>query len=436
MKSATRNLSSVSIVLLCVASMKASGLDAASAPPQKWSAPVLISGNLNAVGPGGIALDDAGDGATAWVASPQGGGSYAVEGNTKTAQGNWSVPVTLPGGDPSYLQRPTVHSTALGVATAVWVDSSTIWTSESIRGGAWSKPVLLAVAPVSYSGYKFAMNRAGDSLLVVQTNTSQSQPQLDYLSRRSGQSWSAVKTFPASETFNFSDVAVGAGGVAAITGSTGFVPYTLHTLEANTVDGPWRNAGALPPSPYGQSLVTVDASGRIELATYAGDTSVIAYKSVGTSWSAPVKIAPPGYGVSAIATDDAGNATVLLLDGNSQTVSAAQGSIATNSWTSAVPLFKNLDSSLPGTFSGTFLDIAANGKAAASAVYGRHARYFKIQASHREAANGTWSPATLLPGQTDRECVEYGQSINPAGQAVILWSTYYSTRNEYVSSYK
>jgi hypothetical protein len=145
------------VALACLAF---AGLSPALAQSGTWTAPISLS-----VGGQGwestAAMDAAGNALALWDERTT---QDQLWSRSKPAGGDWGRVAPVSAALQTVTVLPVLHMTANGFATAVWTDSTGIWSADRLATGTWNPPQL--VAPGA-SASIFRMNARGDAVVAM-----------------------------------------------------------------------------------------------------------------------------------------------------------------------------------------------------------------------------------------------------------------------------
>jgi len=212
------------------------------------------------------------------------------------AGGTWGTVATVSAALQTVSVLPAIHMTANGFATAVWTDSTGVWTADRLATGTWNPPQLLA--PGAAAPF-FVMNSRGDAAVAwTMGGPGDDQSSVEAALRPAGQSWTAPQTL-ASGVFVIADhLAISENGNAIVTwenykefcrdDTCVTFDFKLHTSRNN---GPgWVPTGVLVGPNHESHIahVALDAGGRAMLVALNGSGVYISATqgATGNSWSA------------------------------------------------------------------------------------------------------------------------------------------------------
>jgi len=426
-----------SVVLLCLA---VACLSPAFAESGTWTTPVSLS-----IGGQGwesaAAMDAAGNSIALWDERTT---QDQLWSRSKPAGGNWGHVAPVSAALQTTLVFPAVHMTANGFATAVWTDSTGIWTADRLSTGKWNPPQLLGPEA---SGPLFAMNARGDAVVAWAIDgPSASQNSVMAALRPAGQSWTSPQILATSAFIAADQVGISENGDVIVAWETFIVicregncfstNFALHTSRNNGQG--WAHTGILlgPDDESHIAHVALDAGGHaLLLALNSSGAYVSAIQGpTGNTWSTfNTAVFVNGLTLeSGLASDFQGNVTMVYETINLTTSQAfaISGSIADNTWSPPVLL-----SGADANVSQIYFEVAPNGVGAA--IWLSSSGTPEIHAIIRTGSIATWSaPVTVsAPGST--EISPEAAAVSASGSAIIIYSGYNQAdvHTEYVSNY-
>ena len=353
------------------------------------------------------------------------------------ATGAWSIAQSF-GGTGSPTQ--TVHMTAAGDSTAVWVSNSTgVYTADLPHGGTWSAPALLATATLATSPL-FVMDSNGDAGVVFL----QLGEIVAY--RRIAGVWGSqevVTTAPPNSYLTLSGAAMGEAGDFVVAWQTHqrscsrfcvAVNFVLHVSREQLGGTTWQDSGPLNAgvnNPGYGAFPVVDARGHAAVI-YVPPFSPIVSAQTQARYGAPWSNAVTTFTANSRAILSGANITnnglitvaALNLGLPSTTVVAFDGRVTTNTWNPAREL-----SSATGDPSGVvaLASFGGNTNGAAAVVWGDGDG--TIRAAARPSATALWGATQTINGPVP--CGNLGPtcsgplsaSVNTRGHAVVIFAT-------------
>jgi hypothetical protein len=366
---------------------------------------------------------------------------------SKASSGSWgSVSVVSPTLETTSV-FPAVRITAAGFATAVWSDSTGVWTADRPPASKWDSPQLLIPGAKNPT---FVMNSRGDAAIAwtVGGGPRSTTGSVVSVLRPSGGGWTAQQTIASGAHISADHAAIGAYGEIIVTWETynavckkyGCVlsSYLLHASRQNTGAGVWVDSGSLlgPDKAPHDARVALDSAGGAILVALSSSgvyTSATQGNSGGAWSSFKTAMTPQGSTIiSDLASDDAGQVTLVyesITYPTSQAL-AVSGAISNNMWSSPVVLSSG--DTLVGEAS---LALAPSG--AALAIWLSDSATPAIRASTRATATGTWSTPVTISGPGTSIAPE-AAAVDSLGNAVVIYSGYNaaSVHTEYATNYQ
>jgi hypothetical protein len=415
---------------------------------QGWEAAGGIDGNGNAVA---VWIERTTSPDQIWSRSQPSGGSWGSV-----------TPIFSPTVNTNLL-LPQARISAAGFATAIWLDDSGLSTADRPTSSSWSSPQLLsrdsslgrnvsanpALEPV------FKMNSGGDAAIVWLGNGS-----VVAVTRPAGGAWTSQQTVTSPGSgmgVNVDHAAISANGtVIAIWDAFQIIcvkrpngrqschdaNFVLHASRRDPASGTWVDSGALlgPDGSAHTSRVALDSTGRAILVTRnaAGLYVSATQGASGGPWSAFQTAANPGTIAEGtdLASDDAGDVTLVYSSVSVSQVFAVSGSIAANAWAPPVAV-SGADTGV-GSVS---LALAPDGDALIDWQAGGSANP-EVRAVFRAGPTGTWgSPMTVSgPGCSalGGSCAPEAVAVNSSGNGLVIYSGYDTAQvhTEYATNYQ
>ncbi|HKF45951.1 MAG TPA: hypothetical protein VKB38_01240 [Terracidiphilus sp.] len=342
---------------------------------------------------------------------------------------------------------PVVRITTAGFATAVWTDSSGIWTADRPAASSWESPQLLvrgAASPI------FVMNSRGDAAVawIVGGGPRSTTGSVMAVLRRAGGAWTSPQVVASNAHIIADHAGIGDSGDVVVTWETytavcrrygcGTSNYVLHASRQSAGTDAWADSGALmgPDRSAHDARVALDSAGGAILVAV---NSAFVYVSStqgnsGGAWSA-FKTALNSQStilISNLASDDAGQVT-LVYESISYPTSqafAVNGNINGNTWSSPLVL-SGSDTSVSQVI------FAAAPSGAAVAIWLSSSGTPVIRAATRATAAGSWSAPVSIPGPGNSISPE-AAAVESSGNAIAIYSGYdaSSVHTEYVTSHQ
>ena len=365
-------------------------------------------------------------------------GQYSYRPGVK---GAWSASQTF-GGTGSPTQ--TVHMTATGNATAVWVASTTdVMTADLPHGGTWGTPLLLATS-TSVPAPLFVMDSKGDAGVVFATSNGEI---VAYRRAAGASSWGpeeVVTTAPTGSDLALSGAAMGEAGDFAVSWQTFQVScsrfcedvnFVLHVSREQLTGTTWDDSGALTAgtnNPGYAALPAVDLKGHaavVYLAPFGTIVSAQTQAKYGAPWgkTATAFTTTSSGLLAGVNIANSGGITIAVLNfaTTGTNVVAVDGNIATNTWSPAITL-SDLSS---GDSSGVVALVSFGGSTNGAAVAEWGDGDGTIRAAARSSATAAWAATQTINGPV--ACGSLGPtcsgplaaSINNKGHAVVIFAT-------------
>jgi hypothetical protein len=277
-----------------------------------WKKPVPLSAN-DAVQPD-AAIDSVGNVVSVWVEKPDTNGAGQIW--TKSRKnGVWSAASAL---DLSIDNRnPKVETSAAGYATAVWTNSSGVWSANRPAGANWTAPTLLVPTPTAgLVRPLFSMNNKGEALLTW-VEGSLHGLNVNYIKRQVNANWSLPSAINPPVTpfvvllggtgVGLADAAIGENGNALVAWTSyGIHPHGYNGAQQLQVSRlpktgtTWQTSSILGIIDNNtlydifKTSLLLDAQGRAGVIYYNYDTTTLTWnwviaKQAGANqlWAAP-----------------------------------------------------------------------------------------------------------------------------------------------------
>lgn len=418
---------------------------AAQISAQTWTAPVVLSTG----GQGweaAAAIDGDGNSLALWeeVTTTQ----SQLWSRSRASGASWGSVTQVSPALQTNSVFPVVRITTAGFATAVWTDSSGVWTADRPAASAWESSHLL-IAGVSNP--LFVMDSRGDAAIawIVGGGARSTTGSVMAILRTAGGSWSAQQVIASGPHLIADHAGIGDSGDVVVTWETysavchrygcSTTNYALHASRQNAGSGSWADSGSLlgPDLDAHSARVALDsAGGAILLALSKSGTYISSSQgNSGGAWSSfSTAINPQGsIIISDLASDDAGQVTLVyesIAYPTSQAF-AVNSSITTNSWSSPVVL-SGSDTSV-----GQVIFALAPGGGAALAIWLSSSGTPVVHAVTRATATGSWSVPVSISGPGSEISPE-AAAVESSGNAIAIYSGYdtSSVHTEYATSYQ
>jgi hypothetical protein len=358
------------------------------------------------------------------------------------ATGQWSAAQSF-GGTGSPTQ--TVHMTATGNGTAVWVANTTgIYTADLPNGGTWSAPTLLATGTTVHAPL-FVMNSRGDAGVVFYTLGTAGE--IVAYRRAAGASvWGpqeVVTTAPGGSYVTLSGATMGEAGDFAVAWQTHErscsrfcvdVNFILHVSREQLAGTTWQDSGPLNAgvnNPGYSAFPVVDARGHaavIYVSPFAPTISAQTQARYGARWgnAATAYTASSSALLSGANITNNGKITVAALDlgATETTVVTVDGNVTTNTWNPATYL-----SSPSGDPSGVVAVASFGGNTNGAAAVEWGDGDGTMRAAARPSIAVPWGATQTINGPVP--CGNLGPtcsgplaaSVNTRGHAVVIFAT-------------
>jgi hypothetical protein len=408
-----------------------------------WTPPVVLSRG----GQGweaAAAIDGNGNSLTLWDERTTQDQLRSV---SKESGGNWGPAIEVSPALQTTAVFPAVRITTAGAATAVWSDSTGVWTADRPSGSKWGFAQLLIPGA---SNPIFVMNSRGDAVITwtVGGGPRSTSGSVMAVHRTAGGAWSAQETLASGAHLSADHAGIGESGEVIVTWETynavcqkygcALSSYVLHASRQDTDTDGWADSGALlgPDNAAHDARVALDsAGGAILLALSSSGIYVSATQdNSGGSWNTfKTAVRPQGSTIiSALASDDDGHVTLVyesITYPTSQAL-AVNGSITNNTWSSPVAL-SGADTSV----SQIYFAQADNGTALA--IWLSSSGTPAIRAATRTTATGAWSTPVDVSGPANYISPE-AAAVEPSGNAIVVYSGYNaaSVHTEYATNYQ
>ncbi len=428
--------------LICIA-VTVGVVATVSAQTGTWTPPIVLSTG----GQGweaAAAIDAEGNSLALWDERTTQDQLWSV---SKASGGNWGSVTQVSPALQTTSVFPAVRITTAGFATAVWNDSSGVWTADRPSGSEWNPAQLLIPGA---SNPIFVMNSRGDATIAwtVGGGPRSTTGSVIAILRPAGGVWSAHQVVASGPHLIADQVGIGDSGDVVVTWETytavckkygcSQTGYVLHASRQNAGSGAWIDSGSLlgPDLDAHNADVALDsAGGAILLALSSSGTYISSTQdNSGGAWSTfNTAVNPQGSVIiSALASDDAGQATLVyesITYPTSQAL-AVNGSITGNTWSSPVVL-SGADTSV----GQVYFALAPNG--ASLAIWLSSSGTPAIRAATRATATGAWSTPVALSGPGSYISPE-AAAVEPSGNAIVVYSGYNaaSVHTEYATNYQ
>jgi len=397
---------------------------------QGWEAAAAIDGDGNSV----ALWDERTTQDQLWSVSKASGSTWGPISNVSPALQTTSV-------------LPAIRITTAGFATAVWSDSSGVWTADRPSSSKWN-PAQLLIPGATHP--MFVMNSRGDAAVawIVGGGPRSTSGSVMAVLRPAGGGWSAPQTIVSGAHLIADHAGMGAFGEVVVTwesynavcGKYGCAlsNYVLHASRENTGTGTWVDSGPLlgPDKSAHDARVALDSGGGAILLAL-NSTGLYASATQGNSggaWSAfKTAVTPKGSTIIAdLASDDAGQVT-LVYESISYPTSqafAVNGAIASNTWSSPEVL-SGADTSVGQ------VQFALASSGASLIIWLSSSGTPAIRASSRSSATGAWSTPVSLSGPGSYISPE-ASAVEATGKAIVIYSGYNaaSVHTEYATNYQ
>ena len=436
------NSTRATVQLICIA-VVVGVVAPVSAQTGSWTRPVVLSTG----GQGweaAAAIDGDGNSIALWDERTTQDQLWSV---SKPNGGNWGSVTQVSPALQTTSVLPAVRITTAGLATAVWSDSSGVWTADRPSGSKWNSPRLLIPGA---SNPVFVMNSRGDAAVawLVGGGSRSTSGSVMAVLRPAGGPWSAQQTVASGAHLNADHAGIGDSGEVIVTWETynavcqkygcALSSYVLHASRQNTGTGIWVDSGALlgPDKVAHDARVALDTGGgAILLPLNSSGVYISATQgNSGGAWSAfKTAVSPQGSTiVSGLASDDVGQVTLVYetITYPTSQVFAINGSITSNTWSSPVVL-SGADTSV----GQVYFALAPNG--ASLAIWLSSSGTPAIRAATRATATGAWSTPASLSGPGSYISPE-AAAVEPSGNAIVVYSGYdaASVHTEYATNHQ
>lgn len=420
------------------------GLLTSPAVPQTsgaWTPPVVLSTG----GQGweaAAAIDGNGNSVALWGELTS---QYQIWSRSKPSAGNWGSVTQVSPALQTTSVHPAVRISTAGFATAVWTDSSGVWTADRPTASIWNPPQLLIPGA---SNPIFVMDSQGGAA-VVWTVGRPPGPSSSVMAvlRHAGGAWTSQETIASGAYVSADHAGIGTNGAVIVTWETYHAVcrrycvlsnFVLHASRQNAGTGTWVDSGPLlgPDGASHDARVALDSTGG---AMLVGRSASGAYISTtqgisGGAWS-PFKtvVDPQGRSITTdLASDNAGQVTLVyeFIGFSTSQALAVSGSISNNAWSSAM-IVSGSDTSL----GSVYFALAPSGMALV--VWVTSGATPEIHAVIRPTATGSWGSPITVSGPGSGIAPE-GAAVSSSGNAVVIYSGYDagSVHTEYATNYQ
>lgn len=417
--------------------MLASQATAAAAPPRHVDRTELSRGGQGRQSSAGI--DGAGRAVAVWV---QRSGTDSVEdrivSRAHPADQPWGPGQALSAPLGTVQNTPVVRVTPSGAAVAVWTDADGIWVAERPGHDHWLPGRLLVPgAAVSH----FAMNDQGEAVLGWASGTRDAgATQLHVMRRDARGQWQPAEvvaraasqgSYVQMDDLSISDVS---GDVlVAWERYQAQCPtacirhgYVLHVSRAGREQAAWVDSGSLSgPSGWShRARVAADRAGGAAVAfamDYQG-VMVSLQPSAREAWTAARTVHAALYAyLAGLSCDAQGQLTLAFLDdgGGMPQVMAKVGSLVTGLWAPAVSVSRDDLSVGQAVLGGSASGAAVLAWTSGDANFSNNV----VRVAVRASATAPWRRPRTVSAAEDKQPVPEAVAVNPAGQAVVVFSS-------------
>jgi len=365
---------------------------------------------------------------------------------SKPSAGNWGSVTEVSAALQTSSVLPAVRITTAGFATAVWSDTSGVWTADRPTASTWNPPQLLIPGA---SNPIFVMDSQGDAAIAWTVGDPPATgSSVMAVVRPAGGAWTSQQTVASGAYVSADHAGIGADGVVIVTWeayhavckkySCVLSAFGQHASRQNAGTGAWVDSGLLlgPDGEPHDARVALDSAGGAMLAAVnsAGAYTSTTQGTSGGTWS-PFKtiVDPQGISITTdLASDTAGQVTLVyeFIGFSTSQAFAVSGSISNNTWSTPV-IVSGSDTSL----GSMYFALAPSGEALVVWVTGTATP--QIHAVIRATATGSWdSPVTVSgPGS---ELAPEAAAVSSSGNAIVIYSAYNaaSVHTEYATNYQ
>ena len=341
---------------------------------------------------------------------------------------------------------PAVRISSAGFATAVWSDSSGVWTADRPPASTWTAPHLLISG---VSNPIFVMNSRGDAAIAwtVGGGPRSTSGSVMAVRRPAGGAWTAQQTVTSGVHLSAYHAGISANGAVIVTWETytavcskygcSLSNYVLHASRQNAGTTSWADSGTLlgPDRTAHAARVALDSTGDAMLVALSSSGAYVSATqgSSGGAWSALKTVINPQAStiVSDLASDDAGQVTLAyeVISYPTSQAFAVSGTISNNTWSAPVVL-SGSDTSV----GQVYFALAPNGTALA--VWLSSSGTPAVHAAMRNTPLGAWSTPVTVSGPGSYIGPE-AAAVDSAGNAIVIYSGYdtASVHTEYATNY-
>jgi hypothetical protein len=414
-----------------------------SAQPGVWTPPVVLSTG----GQGWeatAAIDGDGNSVALWDERTTQDQLWSV---SKANDGNWGSVTEVSPALQTTSVLPVVRITTAGFATAVWTDSTGVWTADRPSGSSWN-PAHLLIPGVSNP--LFVMNSRGDAAIAWTAGGGArgTSGSVVAVLRPAGGAWSAQQVVATAAHLTADHAGIGDSGEVIVTWETynsvcrkygcSLSSYVLHASRQNPGTDVWVDSGALlgPDLDAHDARVALDSAGGAILLALSSSgvyTSATQGNSGGAFSAFKTAVSPQGSTIiSDMVSDDVGQVTLVYESITYPTSQAfgVNGSIASNTWSSP-EVVSGADTSVGQVYFAQ----ASNG--ASLAIWLSSSGTPAIRAATRASATGAWSTPVSISGPGSSISPE-AAAVEPSGNAIAIYSGYdaSSVHTEYATNFQ
>lgn len=369
----------------------------AAAAAASWSPAVVISPSQPSPTPSAFAIDPAGN--ELWVAAPPVVGGYAIEVAQRSFGGTWSPQTTIFSVTNRFVATVTniyASISANNTASVAWQVGFSELVALRSPSGTWQAPVTISPS----SGYATSLVAGTDAQgngVAVWSQTTASGSTVDAVTWTASGAFSGITQLSALSPSELQpDLAVNEAGTAMAVFAAATTPggSSYQTYSATRpAGGSWSAATPVTPITGGVSGVALDGSGNATVLSEQGTTIASATRPAGGSWSSPAVLETANFaGPSYLASDASGDLTAVWVvnSGNGVTSVHAATRPAGSPWGAPANLGACLTTCVP---------ILAVSRDGSIAVVSFTTATTALSASVRLGL-GTWSSSVIGSGTT------------------------------------
>jgi hypothetical protein len=409
----------------CACNLASSNLDADGHSCHAWSSSVELDDGMGE--PAGIvlAMNDAGDAATAWLQLDAAGNNEIVANNYSA--GHWGKPVALDPLVAAALSGVQVAIDASGKALVAWEHYDKAWNvlGSFYVAGQWSPTFTIdrydsgdALAPA------MGFDAAGDAFVAWIQKDSASAASI-WATRYANGAWETPLQIGDAVANGVAVIttSVNARGDAAVVWSQ-TVDTKTRLYSTQYSRGAWSAQTEIPTvnvTNENDLVSAIDPTGNVFAAweeSSGSQTSVRANRYSAGSWSSSIRLNDDSEGYATIpqlAVDGSGNVLATWQQANRGTIAVRR--FTQNSWQAALELDHGSASSpssplvgIDGAGNAVVLWATANAASGGAQLWGN--RY----------TQNKWGPAVQIMSDSTSQLISYRFALDMSGTGIFVWT--------------